>query len=297
MSIIEQFSPGVYLEDIDPKFLKKFESYELGKGKSLSTVSSYMRNLRTLINYYITVKKIIPNDYSYPFGKGGHSIKTVRKRKRVLMEEEIQSVIDLDKFDSPKEEYARNIWLFLYNANGINPIDLLKLRWDRFKSDHIPIIRTKTETTRRYMVNELPVPLTPELVYYLNKVGDPTSPFVLGKLHEGYTPTSLLNRKNRFRNEINTELKKISNRLNLSVPLKMSTARDCYAMTCKRNGISREFISDSLAHSDIRVTSSYLDSMSIDESFSINNKLLKRKNGDLKDDNKKGDINQSESPS
>jgi hypothetical protein len=148
ISIIEQFSPGVYLEDIDPKFLKKFEAHELGMGKSLSTVSSYMRNLRTLINYYLTVKKIIPNDYSYPFGKGGHSIKTVRKRKRVLMEEEIQKVIDLDKFESPKEEYARNIWLVLYNANGINPIDLLKLRWDRFESNHFPIIRTKTETTR-----------------------------------------------------------------------------------------------------------------------------------------------------
>lgn len=62
----------------------------------------------------------------------------------------------------------------------------------------------------------------------------------------------------------------------------MYTARDCFAMTCKRNGISHEFISDSLSHSDIRVTSSYLDSMSIDESFSINNKLLKRKNGNGK---------------
>ena len=138
--------------------------------------------------------------------------------------------------------------------------------------------------------------MTEELKYYLNKVGDPTSPFVLGKLHEGYTPTSLLNRKNRFRNEINTELKKIGKRLNLSVPLKMSTARDCFAMTCKRNGISREFISDSLSHSDIRVTSSYLDSMSIDESFSINNKLLKRKNGDdKKEDHKEGQDQENDS--
>ena len=40
---------------------------------------------------------------------------------------EIQSVIDLDKFDSPKQEYARNIWLVLYYGSVINPIDLLKL--------------------------------------------------------------------------------------------------------------------------------------------------------------------------
>ena len=58
----------------------------------------------------------------------------------------------------------------------------------------------------------------------------------------------------------------------------MSTARDCYAMTLKRNGVSREFTSDSLGHSDIRTTSHYLDSLSIDESFEVNNNLVRRKN-------------------
>lgn len=143
------------------------------------------------------------------------------------MEEEIQRVIDLDKFESQEEEYVRNIWLALYHANGINPIDLLRMRWDNFKSDYIPVIRMKTETTLKYILMEIPVPLTEELKYYLNKVGDPTSPFVLGKIKEGYTDAALRNRKNRFRQEINPELKKLSKRLNLSVPLKMATARDC----------------------------------------------------------------------
>jgi len=153
----------------------------------------------------------------------------------------------------------------------------LKLRWASIEEKHIPLIRTKTETTRVYDVQEITIPLTPELKFYLNKVGDPTSPFVLGKLHEGYTETSLLNRKNRFRQEINPELRKIGVKLNLSVPLIMSTARDCYAMTLKRNGVSREFTSDSLGHSDIKTTSHYLDSLSIDESFAVNNNLVKKK--------------------
>ncbi len=139
-------------------------------------------------------------------------------------------------------------------------------------------IRTKTETTRVYDIQEITIPLTEELKYYLDKVGDPSSPFVLGKLKEGYSETTLLNRKNKFRQEINLELRKIGERLNLPVSLTMSTARDCYAMTLKRNGVSREFTSDSLGHSDIRTTSHYLDSLSIDESFTVNNNLLKRKN-------------------
>lgn len=228
LNIIEQFSPDIYIDEIDPKFLKRFEAEMIGKRKSTSTIASYLRNLRTLINFYKDVKKILPDDFIYPFGKRGHSIKNLTKRKSVMPEDDILKVIELDKFDSPKQEYARNIWLVLYNANGINPIDLLKLRWDTFKSDYIPLIRTKTETTRVYEIQEITIPLTEELRYYLNKVGDPFSTFVLGKLNEGYTEISLYNRKNRFRQEINTELKKIGERLNLTVTLRMSSARDCY---------------------------------------------------------------------
>ncbi len=277
LNIIEQFSPGIFIDEIDTKFLKQFEKQMLGQGKSNSTVSSYLRNLRTLINYYKDVKKMLPIDFDYQFGKGGHSIKNIKKRKRVMSEDEIQKIIELNKFESPKQEYARDIWIVLYNANGINAIDLLKMRWDSIKSDYIPVIRTKTETTRHYESQEIAIPLTDELKYYLKKVGDPLSPFVLGKLHEGYSEIALYNRKNRFRNEINTELKKIGEKLNLSLPLKMSTARDCYAMTLKRNKVPREFTADSLGHSDIRTTSSYLDSLSIAESFDVNNMLVKRK--------------------
>ena len=152
------------------------------------------------------------------------------------------------------------------------------MRWDSFEDKHIPLTRTKTETIRVYDIQEIIIPLTEELKCYLNKVGDKTSPHVLGKLKEGYSETSLLNRKNRFRQEINLELRKIGERLNLPVPLTMSTARDCYAMTLKRNGVPREHTSDSLGHSDIRTTSHYLDSLSIDESFAVNNNLLKRRN-------------------
>ena len=61
-------------------------------------------------------------------------------------------------------------------------------------------------------------------------------------------------------------------------------------MTNERNYISRGHTSDMLGHSDIRTTAYYLDSLSIDESFRINNKLLKRKNGngDKKEDDKEG---------
>jgi hypothetical protein len=39
----------------------------------------------------------------------------------------------------------------------------------------------------------------------------------------------------------------------------------------------RQFISDCLGHSDIRTASHHLDSLSIDESFEVNNSLVKGK--------------------
>jgi integrase len=276
-SMLNTFHSNVYIDDIDVKFLKRFEVNQLGQGKSISTVASYMRDIRTVTNYFRQVKKILPTDYEYPFGKGGYSIMSVRKMKNVLRADEIMAVITQKKFECPKQEYARNIWLCLYNANGINVIDLLRLRWENVEYNHIHLIRKKTETTRKSNIQELVIPLTPELKHYLNLVGDPTSPFVLGKIKEGYTDKTLRNRKNRFRQEINPELKSISTSMKLTVPLIMASARDCYASTLNRNGVPREFISNMLGHNDPRTTSHYLDSLSIDDTFKVNDFLVKGK--------------------
>jgi len=195
----------------------------------------------------------------------------------VLSDDEIQKVIELDEFDSWKQEYARDIWMVLYYGSGINPIDLLRLRWKNVEENYIHLIRKKTETTRKSTIQELTLPLTDELKYYLNKVADPTSPFVLGKIKESYSEITLFSRKDSFRQEINTELKKIRQKLNLSAPLLMSTARDCYASTLNRKGVPREFIANMLGHHDPRTTFHYLDSLFIEGTFDVNKNLVKRK--------------------
>ena len=279
--MLNYFQPGLFVDEIDARFLKRFEQYHTDQGKGMSTVSSYMRDTRTVINYFTKIKPIIPKDYQYPFGRVGYSIKSVRKKKNVMSEMEISSLIEMDHFPNPKQQYALNIWLTLYYGCGINPVDLLRLKWENVESNHIHLIRKKTETTRKSNIQELVLPLTDELKEYLNMVGDPTSPFVLGKLKEDYTETSLMNLKNRFGWEINRQLNKISKSLNLSVPLRLCTARDCYASTLKRQGVPREFIGDMLGHNDPRTTSHYLDSLSIEETFNVNDKLVKKKKKEI----------------
>ena len=107
-------------------------------------------------------------------------------------------------------------------------------------------------------------------IWYLKTNND----FVLGQIKRGYTEQKLIKRKHKITKWINSELKKIGVKLNLSLPLNTAKARDCYASSLKRNGISTDRISEMPGHSNSIVTGHYLDSLNIDETFIINEKLV-----------------------
>ena len=275
MNILERFYSGATIYDITPKFCERFEKHKVQNGCRIATVSCYLRDLRTVINYFIHEAKVISqSEYQYPFGRGGYSIKTVRTKKQVLSEKEIKKVIDFNDFDNVNQEYARDIWLTLFYCNGINFIDLVRLRKKNVNGNHISLFRMKTENTRKTTQQEIIIPLTQPLKEVLNRVVDPTSSFVLGQIQEGYTEQQLINRKNKIRKRIHRELKLISEKLELSVVLRTANARDCYASSLRRNGVSRDNISMMLGHSNPIVTGHYLDSLNIDDTFDINEKLV-----------------------
>ena len=278
LSVLEKYDPGVSVYDITPQFLVKFEREKLKGGKcNLQGLGSYLRDLRRIINYFTKVVKIIPKEYDYPFTEGGYSIKNVRRKKRVLSEDEIRSIMELEEFESPYQEYARDIWLTLYYSNGINFVDLMRMRWDNIHENHIRIFRKKTETTQKKVRLEIVIPLTQPLKDLINKVGDPNSNFLIGQIKENYTDQSITNRKNKVRGYINPELRKIGKKLNLSVPLTTQTARDCYSNTLKINGYSNDVIGEQLGHSDPVSTTYYVDSLGLDRVTEINEGLVKKR--------------------
>ena len=153
----------------------------------------------------------------------------------------------------------------------------MRMRWDNIHENHIRIFRKKTETTQKKVRLEIVIPLTQPLKELINKVGDPNSNFLIGQIKENYTDQSITNRKNKVRGYINPELRKIGEKLNLSVPLTMKTARDCYASTLKRNGYSNDVIGEQLGHSDPSSTSHYVDSLGLDRVTEINEGLVQKR--------------------
>jgi len=74
-NVFETFKKGVTVYDITPDFLRKFEKSKLEDELSPVSISSYIIDLRRIINYYTKVIPLIPQSYEYPFGEGKYQIK------------------------------------------------------------------------------------------------------------------------------------------------------------------------------------------------------------------------------
>ena len=270
----ENFKPGVTAGDITVSFLKKFEKNEIDKENSRATIDHHMRNLRSILNYFIHYVKVIPKEFEYPFGPGGFTVSGYFPSTQVLKESEIQSVIDLNEFKSEDHKFARDVWVMLYRFNGANFADLLRMKKNQIKGDYIFFTRKKTENTRKNNRKPIIVPLTDKLKASISRVEDKSSPFLLGMLEEGYDETYFKNRNKKVRKQINSKLKDISIRLNLSQPLNLGTARDCYANTLDKNNTDIKKISQMLGHSNVVITEHYLAGLNPDVTFGINDPIL-----------------------
>lgn len=100
------------------------------------------------------------------------------------------------------------------------------------------------------------------------------SPFILGLLKEGYSENTFENLSHKIRSNLNKELLEISTKLKLSVPLKLKSARDCYASTLRRAKVSKDDIGDMLGHSNSIVIEHYHASLDIEETYEINKYIL-----------------------
>jgi integrase len=268
------YQVGISILDLTPDLLMDFEKSKREADYSPATISCYMRHLRSLINHFIYGDKILPKDYKYPFGKGGYTIKNYRKSKPVMSNAEIKKVVQFKKFENKEQEYARDIWLFLYRANGMNNADLIRLKWTNIKGKYIVFTRMKTENTRKNNVKDIVAPISPNLKKLINKHGVKNSPFVLGILKDGYDEKTLANKKDWQQQKLNKCLKYISEKLELSVDLRLKTSRDSYATTLKRAGKSKDEIGEMMGHSTSQVTEHYLASLDMDKTWGINEGLF-----------------------
>jgi site-specific recombinase XerC len=274
VNVFNTFKSGLSITDITPDFLERLKNWKKDDKKSEATIQSYNRDIRKLINYTKDTLKILPKEYQYPYGGGGYTIGSYFPPKVVMSNEDILKVVELNDFDCPEQKYSRDIWLFLYRCNGINFIDLLNMKWDNIVGDYFIFTRWKTRNTRKNNIKPIKSPITNGIKELLKSLGDKSSPYILGELKEGSKETTIINKCEKLKSRINKHLKVIGKKLNLPVELLTETARDCYATTLYRNGVSKENIGEMLGHSNSIVTEHYLSGIDIEKTNDINKHIL-----------------------
>jgi integrase len=268
---IKQFtSRDLKFTDITPDWLSRYERHMIDEGRSMTTVGMYTRCLRSIMNE----GKNFITPAQYPFGKGKYEIKTGSSRKLALTLSQIGAVLKYE-LSTDVEKRCRDLWFFSYLCNGINFSDLLRLKYKDIAGGEIHFIRQKTKRTSKEQ-KEISATLLPQMQEIIDRWGTkdrkPDS-FIFPFLSHGLKPVvEKMIVQNTIR-LVNKKLHSIGEALGIG---KISTysARHSFASVLKRSGSNIAFISESLGHSDLKTTETYLASFEQEERSRNASKLL-----------------------
>ncbi|MCY1719586.1 site-specific integrase [Prolixibacteraceae bacterium Z1-6] len=248
--------------DITPGWLKKYEKFLVSNGKSTSTIGIHARNLRVLFNIAIKehgIKAIYPFDEYKP--------KSSVNTKRALTIEQVNAIASYKASEGTPEQFARDMFVFSFLANGMNLTDVFRLKQKNISGDEMEFVRHKTINKKNEVA--INVALTPILKNIIKRHGTVAINKevyvfpVLNKAKDEVEAYRLITQKTK---QINYHLKAIAKKVSIPEPLasEISTyhARHSYATILKNSGESIEFIKESLGHTSSATTEKYLKSFS-----------------------------------
>lgn len=270
----EKFKPGLQFVDITPDFLRAYEFNAVKKlGMSITTVGIYIRSLRTILN-----RQGISGP-AYPFGRGGgkYVIPTGKNIKKALSAAEIAAIANYPAPEGSPLQRARDYWVFLYLANGMNVKDFCNLKQGNIQGSIIRYTRAKTERSKR-STKEITVPLhaqTWEIIKRWGKLSVDPEAYIFPHLYPGLTPKQEKEAVHTVAKFINKHMKVIARELGITTTVTTYAARHSFATVLKRSGASIELISELLGHSHITTTESYLAGFETDQLFQATEILQK----------------------
>ncbi len=260
--------------DVNSDWLHEYERWMTDRGKSLTSVGIYVRNLRTILNIGIE-DGLLAREF-YPFGKRKYIIPSGTNVKKALALSDIKRIVNYVP-DTKAEERARDLWLFSYLCNGANVKDIAKLQYKNIDKTKIQFIRSKTKRSTKQDSRSIVVMLLPEIKTIIENWGVKpveSEQYVFGILNDQDKGKQELEKIHQATKTINKYMKRIGKMLTLDINLTTYTARHSFATVLKRSGASTEFIGESLGHKDKRTTQNYLDSFEDEVKMEYQKQLL-----------------------
>ena len=255
-------NPNLSYEHITPEFVCDFQSSLKADGRSMNTISFYMRTLRAIYHKAIGEGRIHRRAES-PFSGVYTGVSTTRKL--ALSQEELGRLSAFDPTEAVCGEKKKPVelpehlapalamFLFCYHARGMCFIDMAYLKKSALRGDTIHYRRHKTGQAIELRV--LPAmrriidwfaPLTAASRYLFPVITDP------GK--------ELLQYESGLRLQ-NQRLKKIAALCGIKKRFSTHTARHSWATVAKNAGLPLAVISEGLGHTNQRTTEIYLASL------------------------------------
>lgn len=250
-SLIEfNFHLDILFSDIDITWLKHYETWLRNKGLAPNSIGVRFRTLRAIYNRAIE-ENIVKQEY-YPFRAYKVSKLHEETIKRAITKSDLKNIIDY-KTDNSNIQLAINVFYFSYLCAGINFTDVAYLTRNNLIDNRLVYSRKKTKKL-------IKIPLQDEALKIIEKYNLSDSYLfpILSDFHK--TDLQKMNRIKKALKGVNKILKTIGEELNLPIKLTSYVARHSFATILKRSGVSTSIISESLGHSNEKVTQIYLDS-------------------------------------
>ena len=264
-------------EIFTPERLKEYEDWLAGQQSSPNTISTYMRTLQAVYNRWMS-----PGIEGYnPVLFKDVYTKVESRTKRALTAEQMEQLRNTDfSVLTLRQQQVLTYFLLMFMLRGMPFIDLAHLR----KSD----LRNRRITYRRHKTGKLMVvDVPPDAMRLLQKYRDKTdSEYLFPLLHGGLFMEEHHHRYQETLRHFNRELARLMKQLLPGVSVSSYTARHTWATLAYHSGVPVGLISQSLGHSSIRVTMTYLKPFDAEVIDRINRQVIslvkkRRKMADL----------------
>ncbi|MFO8066420.1 MAG: site-specific integrase, partial [Bacteroidales bacterium] len=256
-------------EEIDISFLEEFQKYLRKLGNNQTTISKYLKALRS--TYYKAIDSGKYSSQANPFTS--FKIKVGQPNKDRLTLEEIIKIENLELSRGTLISHVRNAFLFSFYNAGIRISDLLMLTWGNIQNGRLVYSMYKTKRDHAMLLKEKPLAILDQYRTEDSKKEDYIFPFFKNNIDYS-DPVFLHNQIGAKTALINKYLKLIATKAEIDKNITTHTARHSFADIARKKQKNLYNLSKALGHSSLKVTEAYMASFDDDAVDDTLNKVF-----------------------
>lgn len=254
---IEEYSSNnLSFRDITVTWLKEFSDWlSVEKKNSPNTIHSNLRCVRAIL-YEAIREDYFPQEKN-PFFK--FKLKKPKVSRVKLSPDEIKKLAEAELNDNPKQELAKDLFLFSFFTYGMRFSDVAQLKWKNIEGDHI---RYQMGKTKDFQSVKIFAPAKAIIDKYSEGLKPEDFLFPLLNTKKKLDDREILDQELSSKNAyMNKELNAIRKEAKINKRVSFHVARHSYADIARKKGTDLHSISNSLGHRSLKTTETYLNSL------------------------------------